>query len=238
MSVKDIIGAIAEEESYINERLQGIDSSLPQRLSEYGYNTLDDYFADKKDYLFAQWKPELYVTDIAEFPPVVEDALINKKYGVYMVNYDGVCAWCGHENQVDHDVCAELGVRVVELHHSGGVIISSENDVDIMAIAPMSYGLTPEDFMKKYYEILSSHFSDAEIVGNDILIGGKKVVGMATGSVNGVFMIVTHVSFVDYTELINKICTKKSEKEPGFVDSTVFTRDEMVKEVLLWLQKQ
>lgn len=236
--VKNIEAAIAEEKVYIHERLNGIDSSLTERLAPYGYDALDEYFADKRAYLFAQWKPELYVTDIAVFPETVADAIANRKHGIYMVNYDGVCAWCGRENQVDRDLCKELGVRVVELRHNGGVIVSSENDVDIMIIAPMTYGLTRMDFMEKYHEILSAHFPDAEIVDNDILIGGKKVVGMATGSVNDVFMIVTHVSFTNYSELIDKICNKKSEKEPGFVDDTVFTRDEMVEEVLSWLQKR
>lgn len=233
---KDIIGAIAEEESYISERVRGIDSNLSERLALYGYDTLTDYFTDKKAYLFEQWKPELNVIDIAVFPAAVTDAIVNKKYGIYMVNYDGVCAWCGHKNQVDHETCEKLGVRVVELNYNGGVIISSENDVDIMVIAPMSYGFTADTFLSKYHEILKRHFPDAVREGNDILIDNRKVVGVATGSVKDVFMTVTHVSFADYTDLISEICLKKSSKEPGHVDSSVFTRGQMVGEVLAWLR--
>ena len=42
----------------------------------------------------------------------------------------------------------------------------------------------------------------------------------------------------DYTDIINKICTKQSQKTPSYIDSEYLTRDVLEMEVLKWLQKQ
>ena len=61
--MKDIVGAIAEEEKYKKNRLIYPDISLIDNLSAYGYTTLDDYFNDKKSYLLKSLNFNVYNVD-------------------------------------------------------------------------------------------------------------------------------------------------------------------------------
>ena len=46
--MKNLIKAIAEEQLYLADRKQNINTSLIDRLAPYGYSTLKEYFTDKQ----------------------------------------------------------------------------------------------------------------------------------------------------------------------------------------------
>lgn len=236
--MKDLNAAMLEEKAYLNDRVHGIESVLSERLTSYGYSDLSEYSNDKRDYLFSQWIPEVYPIDVRDITTELESAVRNQKYGVYISTTDSLYAFHGSD-EIDYDLCENLGVYVAELYHQGGTIIGSEKDLGIEIVAPNDIGLDANFILSKFYEIISKHVSgDVVVDNNDILIDGKKVMGSMRRSIGNVFVWAAQVSFGDYGNIISQICTKQSVKEPSYVDSSMLSREVLESEVLAWLQKR
>ena len=234
---RNIIEAMHEEQSYIQDRMKGINNSLLERLTKYGYGELSHYFVDKRDYLFNNWIPEIHYIKVADLTTNLEQAILNKQYGVYISVADGLYAFHGSDD-IDYDLCKELGVEVAEMRHKGGTIIGCNGDMGIEIVVPRGMGLDFKFFMSKIFEIISKYVDGAEIVGNDILVNGEKVLGSMTRDVNGVFVWAAQVSFCDHLDVIQQICSKKSTKTPGHIDTSLLTKKKFEEEVLAWLLKR
>lgn len=236
--MKNLNAAMQEEKTYLNDRLKGIETVLSERLSHHGYNDLAEYSKDKRDYLFNQWIPEIYTIDVKDITVGLEDAIKNKKYGVYISTSDNIYVFHGSD-EIDYELCKELNIHVAELYHQGGTIVGSEKDFGIEIIAPNDIGLDAGFIIKKFYEIISRYIPNGVVIdGNDILIDGKKVMGSMRRCVGNVFVWAAQVSFEDHSDIISQICTKKSVKEPSYIDSSLLSRDLLESEVIAWLQKR
>lgn len=233
--MRDLQKAMTEEKAYVADRMKNINTSLLERLKQYGYETLDEYFKEKKEYQFNEWKPEVYYVDVKTLTTELENAVQNKQYGVYISVADSPYAFHGSD-EIDYELCKELGVCVAEVYHQGGTIIGDAEDFGIEIVAPIELGLTARDIINKFYELISKHENDVIIDGNDILVAGEKVLGSMVRYVNGTFVWAAQVSFGEHDELIEKICYKKSKKKPGKLDKKL-KKDKLEKEVLKWLQK-
>lgn len=234
--MRDLIGAIKEEKLYISDRMNNTNTSLLKRLNSYGYSSLDEYFHDKREYLFNQWIPEVIYIDVSTLTTELEKAVREEKYGIYISISDGLYAFHG-SSDIDYEFCKNLGVCVAELYHQGGTIIGSSLDLGIEIVAPSYIGLDSNYVMNKFYEIISKYVDNATIAGNDILVNGEKVMGSMCRHVGNTFVWAAQVSFGDYTDVISKICNKNSVKKPSHIDSNILTRDMLEQEVLSWLQK-
>lgn len=235
--MKDLIGAMGEEQEYVSERMNGIDTALMERLKPYGYDSLSEYFRDKREYKFNEWKPEVYRVEIGALSEEVEAAIRNEKYGVYIPFSECIHAFHGND-EIDYALCKELGICVSELHYIGGTIIGSPADFAVYVVAPNEIGLDAQHFIKKYYEIISRYVDGAEIAENDILVNGEKVMGSMRRVIGSVFVWAAQVSFGEYSDIIAQVCNKKSGKNPGHIDSNLLTRDTIEREVIAWLQKR
>jgi hypothetical protein len=222
--MKDLISAMTEEKLYIADRLHNINTSLTDRLTPYGYTNLTEYFADKQEYLFNNWIPEVYPIDVCTITTDLEYAVRNEKYGIYISHADGLYAFHGSID-IDYDLCEELGICVAELYHKGGTIIGSNADLGIEIVAPKNVGLTAGMIIKKFYEIISKYVDNVTIDGNDILVNGEKVMGSMFRQVGNVFVWAAQVSFKDYADIIEKVCNKHIVKKPGYINSAFLTRD-------------
>ena len=235
--MKDIIGAMAEEKAYQQDRLNGIDTSLNVRLSKYGYGDLAEYFTKKRNYLFNTWQPEVYRVPVEDFAEVLEDAIVSEKYGIYIPICEGLHAYHG-DDDIDYDECQKLNIRVVELKYQGGTIIGSGDDLSIEIVMPFSIGFDANFVITKIASILSKHMDCVEISNNDILVHGDKVMGSMEKEVGNVYVWAAQFSFGEYDQYVERICKKKSNKSPGRIDSSKLTRDELEREVLAWLLKR
>ena len=235
--MKDLISAMNEEKAYVSDRLDNINTSLIERLAPYGYANLTEYFADKQKYLFDAWIPEVYPIDVRTITTDLEDAVRNERYGIYISHSDGLYAFHGSDD-IDYDLCEELGICVAELYYTGGTIIGSNDDLGIEIVAPRSIGLTSGVILNKLHEIISQYVAGAMIDGNDILVNGEKVAGSMSRDVGGVFVWAAQVSFGDYTDLISQVCAKRSVKKPSYINSALLSRDALESEVVAWLQKR
>ena len=234
--MKDIVNAIIEEKKYVADRMQGIDTSLKNRLLQYGYNNLDEYFTDKREYLFNQWKPYVYYIDIDTFAQDVENAIQEEKFGIYIPVADGLYAYHGTDD-IDYDLCNTLDVRVVELNYQGGTIIGCGDDLSIEILVPVNLGLTHGYIIDNVKHIIEKHVDGVSISGNDILVDGNKVMGSMTRNIGNTFVWAAQISFGEYYDLIADICNKKSLKNPSRIDPSKLTKDVLEAEVLTWLQK-
>lgn len=209
--------------------------ALEKFVLENGFQNLTDYFNNKREYLFNNWKPEVYYVDITEYAKVTEEAIQSGKDGIYISNGDGIHAYHG-DLPIDYDLCEELGVRVVELNYGGGTIIGSSNDFSIIIVFPVIMSMCRNFVISKFEEIISKYIPNVSIDNNDILVNGEKVAGSMTRETDKSFVWATQVSFQDYSEYIEKICQKKQVKKPAFINNTLLSRDNLEKEVLSWLQ--
>ena len=234
--MKNLSGAIKEEVKYIEDRLNGINTSLSERLSSYGYADLTEYFIDKRDFLFNQWIPEVIYIDVKTLTTELEKAVREKKYGIYISTSNGLYAFHGSDD-IDYELCENLGVCVAELYHQGGTIIGSNADLGIEIVAPIELGLDSNYVLSKFHKIISKYVDNVTIDGNDILVDGNKVMGSMRRNVGNVFVWAAQVSFSDYSDIIAQICSKKSVKKPSYIDNKKLSKNQLEKEVLEWLQK-
>lgn len=217
--------------------MNGIDTSLINRLKPYGYENLSEYFHDKREYFFNQWIPEIYPIDVRNITIELENAVRNEKYGVYISTTDGLYAFHGSDD-IDYELCEELDICVAELYYQGGTIIGSAADLGIEIVAPSYIGLDSGYILNKFYEIISKYIDNVTIFGNDILVDGKKIMGSMERHIGKTFVWAAQISFGDYNDIIDKVCNKKSTKEPSYIDNNLLTRDVLEEEVLIWLQKR
>lgn len=234
---KDLLGAIAEENLYLAERRQGIDTSLPVRLSQYGYDNLDKYFIDKKQYLFSKWSPDVIYYDVTVAPQYMEDAIVNTKYGIYMLESSGIYAFHGNGG-IDLDLCKQLNVIPANMGYNGGIIIGSNEDLAIEILMPTEIDMHGHEILAKFAEIMRKYMSNVVVDGNDILVDGKKVLGSIERHFRDVYVWAAQVSFADYTEYIPKLCNKISLKRPGYIDKNKLSKEQLKTEVVQWLQKR
>ena len=235
--MKNLSGAMEEEKKYIDDRLSGINTSFPTRLSAHGYTDLTEYFNDKRDYLFNQWIPEVIYIDVNTLTTKLEKAVKEEKYGVYISVSDGLYAFHGNDI-IDYELCKDLDICVAELYHQGGTIIGSNADLGIEIVAPISIGLDNGYILNKFYEIISQYIDNVTVDGNDILVNGEKVMGSMRRNVGNAFVWAAQISFADYSDIIAKVCNKPAIKKPSYIDNRRLSRDQLEKEVLAWLVKR
>ena len=234
---KKLLKAMRIENEYLQYRMKGEEPfHLVDRITELGYNSLDEYFTEKKEHKFKQWKPEIFRIETERLSEVLEDAIINGKYGIYTPIADKKYAFHGND-EIDYDLCESLDIRVIEMNYRGGTIIGSDEDFSVEIIAPVEIGLESGTIIKKMHEIVSKYIDNVTISGNDLLVDDEKVMGSMSRSVGHTFVWAAQFTFGDYADDIEKVCNKKSKKKPSKIKSEHLTKNKLEKEVFKWLQK-
>ena len=235
--MQQLIEAMREEKQYISDRMNNIDTSLIDRLRPFGFNSLNEYFVAKHNYLFEQWKPEIYYIDVKTLTTELEKAVQNNQYGIYISTSTDLYAFHGSD-EIDYDLCEALGITVAEVFYKGGTIIGGPEDLGIEIIAPIDLGLNHKVIISKFYNIIKEYENNVIIDGNDILVDGKKVLGSMSRHVGNAFVWAAQISFGNHDKIIDLVCKKKSLKTPGRINNIILTKDYVLQEVKKWLQKQ
>ena len=188
--------------------------------------------------LFNFNKLKLYKIPVNQLSEKLKDAVSYGNFGIYMPeSTPSIHAWHGNE-EIDYELCKELGVEVVDIGYKGGTIISSEKDLSMMIVFPKSSRLNDEVLINKFVEIISKYINNVTIDGNDILVNGEKVCGTSFTTILNVCAWTASVSFDDYSDYIAKICNKPAKKKPSYIDNTLLSKDTLEKEILEWLKTQ
>lgn len=232
----NIANAIQEEQRYLNDRLNGIDTSLIQRLSQYGYRTLDEYFNDKRDHLLASLDYDAFFGDGKPALNMAISSLIAQKPYFTIATMPKTTIVHGADGGINYDVCEELDIEIIESHSPGGTIICSPGDQQHAIVVPTAIDVTPRYFLNRLARFCKKYYENVVVDNNDILIDGKKVVPSSTAIQDGMMMFIFQMSFTDSSDLVARICTKNGPKPVGYV--TKFTAEELANEVKSWLLEQ
>lgn len=208
--------------------------TLAPLIKEFGYNTAKEYLEERNAYLFQNWKPEVIRPEIKEIGILCQNAVKNEECKIIIPEENGIRVWEGNE-KVDHDLCEKLGIQIENVGAGGGTIIGSEKDFSMMLIMPNEIRLTIEDILNKFVQIISRYNINATWSGNDVIIDDKKVCGTTYRILDNISVFTCQVSFEDYSEYIEKICTKKSTKTPGFINPEILSKEQFEEDVLNWL---
>ena len=200
--MKNLQQAMNEEAAYIADRLSGKNTSLIDRLIPYGYNDLESYFTDKKNYLFEQWIPEVFYVDEDWLNNKMEPAIANGEYGIYIISPKSeVYAFHGTD-EIDIEECENFGVKLIEMHYNGGTIIGSAEDFGIMIVAPADLMLTGDVIMSNFLNIIKQYIPEVEINGNDIILNGEKIMGSMQRHIERSYVWAAQFSFIEHNNII------------------------------------
>ena len=126
------------------------------------------------------------------------------------------CVVVGTNNGADIAQANKIGIRVVNIHHEGGCIVTSPGDVDIGLFTKGYYGRDiREAIVNKLIALLNANGFKGEIVDNDLLVNDRKVVGFGSRMYGQILYTAIHVSVNANLDLIQQICTKPMKKIPG-----------------------
>ena len=228
---KDIQKAIEAEQEYISKG----DKNIYVYLKPYGYENLEEYFKDKEQYLLSQINFKLYLDEPTEnIDKRVWEALKNKEACIWVPKLERVLACVGTADILDRELCKNLNVGILDMPHQGGTIITGPKDLTIGIHFPKKSNLTYEYFFNRMVKYLEQFKIYPK--GNDFLYNNKKVIGCSHNeTVEDMNSFFFSASFSDHTELIKKLCNKKSEKIPGVIPNILLTRQALLKEVLSWV---
>lgn len=229
----DIKKAMQAEQSYLHDKLSGKNVSLD--LSECGYEDLETYFSDKRDYQLKNCGIEVHETNMDDIESRVENAIMSKTPSIWIPTADEVFVWHGND-ALDRDLCTELGVQVYDMNYIGGTIVSGADDLSFALIVPEDIDISTSYILQKIKSIFDKYFANVIIDGNDILITGKKVLGAMQRRVNGMYVFACQISYADRLKYISQLCSKQSAKTPGFIDRGILPKNVLKNEVIACLQ--
>lgn len=227
--------AIEIENKYQNNRMNEIETlPLIDLLKPLGYDNIDSYFLDKIDYSLTNVGAVSYEGDMLGIPEAIAEAVRTATPTIFFPYASRKFIWHGNE-EVDLELCNNLEIDILTLDYFGGNIVSGPEDFSMGFLVPKTIDVTFEYVLNRFANFYKKYFDDVIIDNNDILINGNKVQGSICFDGNGMFFYGTAISFVDRTNLIKKICKKQSTKIPGFIDSTILSKQVLVKEVKSWV---
>jgi hypothetical protein len=218
--MKDIVKAMAKEQEYLGYRAKGEEPfHLVDAVKECGFDDLNDYFKAKAKYEFEQLSFEIVETTPVRAIADVMKCIEEKKTAILFAVTPYTLIWNGTNSPFNEIYCEEHKIPVYPLYTGGGTIVSTFGDLNIGICVPNTAHINVRLFLDGIANILRN-LTDNEVTvdGNDILIGGKKVLGSASYNSNGMFVFITPVSMSDKNDLIDCICIKKSSKSPSHID--------------------
>ena len=224
--------AMQAEQQYLAAKLAG--EAVTLDLTPYGYAELEDYFADKRDYRLRHCGVAVQETTMEDIAGRVEAAVQAGTPSLWIPTAEAPFVWHGSD-ALDRALCAELGVQVYDMNYIGGTIVSGPEDLSFALIVPERIDISTPYVLRRLREAMAAHLGDVRIDGNDILVGGVKVLGSMQRRVNGVYVFACQISYADRSELIGKLCSKQSGKTPGYIDGAQLPKQTLKNEVLAWL---
>lgn len=235
---KDILKAIEIEKNYLEEKLKGnCPYQLIDKIIECGFDSLDEYFTSKKDYLIKTLNFDIVYITPADCISEIWRVFNEKLTEICIVETLSPTVYSCASKPCNKDFCIENGITVLDIPSGGGTIVSNINDTVIGISVPDVLQIDSAFILDGIASIIRKYIDNVEIIGNDILVNGGKVCGMTSLTNNGVLFTMMHFSFTDSSDLINAICcvdNKAAKKSPSYM--TALDRNMLKEEVIKWLQ--
>lgn len=232
----DIVKAIEKEKEYLQYRMKGEEPfHLVDAVKECGFESLSEYFEEKRNYEFNSMKFNIVETSTLNSIVEVLKAITSQKPTVVMVDIDQTVIFPRKDAEYNKEYCLSNGIPILPVQANGnGTLVSTAGDLGVGICVPKIKGATYEYILDGFINIFRKYTDrNVENEGNDIMIDGKKVCGFAFYETKYVIMAITPISFSDKAELIKNICLKKQQKTPSYID--FMSRETLRQEVSKWL---
>ena len=170
---------------------------------------------------------EIIETTYDDVTDLISNVLSSQKEACIYCVSDENCAIVGSNGGANIQEIQNNGIKLVKVNHEGGTIITSVGDVQIGIFTEGYVGNTYRDhILNSIVKKLKNNGHDAKLIGNDILINGKKVVGYGSRMFGKILYTAIQVSVGVDIDLIKSICTKPMVKEPdGLSNYGIATED-------------
>lgn len=142
-----------------------------------------------------------------------------------VTDYD--CAMTGGHNEIDEDLCKELGYLMCPTPHHGGNLIAHAGDLGFYYFSETEDNFI-SNFISFFVEWLKSKNLNATYDGNDILVDDYKVCGMSLQIINNFFVAGAHIGVHTKVDNIKKLCTKPMVKVPKGVAEFGLTTEDLL----------
>ena len=230
------------------QHLNNVLNDIPEEVSfkdqilALGYNSIEEFFKEKtiyemRDMLSNGSEKTVHMSNLV---PTIMGMIQSKEYGIINIYTDGTCV-CHGDNEkktLNKEYCEENNIPIYPYNSFGGNIVATKEDYGIAFFLSPSIDISIELVLKNIVLILEKYFSNIEIEGNDILINGKKVIGSGSFGNNDIFCGLIYFSMSDKGDLIYNICGEPiTNKTPGYIDSNILPREQLIMEVLAWLRE-
>lgn len=182
----------------------------------------------------------IYEVDIKNAEQLMQQSIDRLESAAFFVESDKRFAYVPLSWN-DQERFSEYGITGYNMFYDtedgSGVIIGSHGDLSFLVMRPYNPSTSIcDDFEQHLIGFMKSKFPSAKLDNNDILIDGKKAIGMASNITEGMTLFMFMASFTDNSDLIEALCPPGHTKVPQPIDTSVLTKKELENEIMSWLQ--
>ena len=230
--------AYQEEQLYIQDRLNGIETSLIERLAKHGY-TIEEYQLNKDNYLFELLSPKImdvHMIELLNAGLTSEDYILNimnennKNAMIFKPFLTNPIAMVGLKKEIYEDKCKELGIDIIYTFFSGGTIVEMPKDIHMVVAVTIPYTVSQTYFDNLILDLFKKYEPDVYKNNNDFMINDIKVGGTSLIEFKGNQLYGINISFEDASELVSQVIPPRSIKPVGFANYSY--RDNLKEDII------
>lgn len=204
------------------------------KLKRYGFADTVEYEQAKRQFHFSNLHLPYEWVDITELAEKRRLAVESCSEVIHFITGSGTFVYAGAHADYNREYC-EKNNFFTFVYPSGGVVVANENDLAVSIIS--KYHGMHELILIKLCALLQDMGLNCYVEGNDILIGGKKIIGSAGWQDGCVSLYCFQISFVVDLKQIRTICYKPMVKQPmGISEVSEITREQVAGRIVQWLQ--
>ena len=215
--------------------------SFKDQILNLGYKDLEEFFEDKAIFEMQQiLKEKLFSTPMEKLVPTLGNLIQTNQIGILSIYTDKICVCHGDNTAkpLNIEYCKENNIPIYPYNSFGGNIVATKEDYGLVVILPSNIDVSQQLLLNRFIKILQKFFNNNFIIqDNDILMDNKKIVGSGNFGNDRISIMLFYFSMSDKGELIQNICGEPlTNKMPGHIDATILPTEQLVKELLSWLQ--
>lgn len=216
------------------------ETSFVDKIEALGYNSLEEFFNEKIEHDMQEvLYGKVYSVKPKDAMPTLRQLIQNHEYGIVSVYTDETCVHHGSDpvKVLNLAYCEQNNIPIYPYDSFGGSIVATEGDYSIALLLPIEVDASANFVLTNTKKIFDKYFNNVEIQGNDIMIDGRKVAGSTSFGTEDFFFFIYHFSMSEKEDLVYSICgAPASDKKPGYIDTSILSTEQLMKELLSWLQ--
>lgn len=157
-------------------------------------------------------------------PDIVTNSKLKEDFIGYLISDKPCildCIWHNNKETLPDVRFNDIGITVYQVPVSGGTIVLQKGDLGFLHMSNDQYSRWEIAAMQEIQKFLARVYNiSSDIVGNDLLIDGDKVIGSANGLINNHRIAALFVSMNSTNNMIEQVCIKPKQHK-GFTGLNV-----------------